>query len=61
MAVAVLRDEVTSEEFNGGGMAGIRSEPTIPSHKHGSEFFGQRDVGRIIGGEIVTQLPNPGQ
>jgi len=56
-----LRDEVTSEEFNGGGMAGIRSEPTIPSHKHGSEFFGQRDAGRIIGGEIVTQLPNPGQ
>jgi hypothetical protein len=36
-------------------MAGIRSEPAIPSHKHGSEFFGQRDVGRIIGGEIVTR------
>ena len=25
------------------------------------QFFGQHDVGRVIGRKVVTQLPNPGK
>ena len=42
-------------------MAGRRSEPAVARKQSGAEFFGTHDVGRIIGRQIMTQLPIPGQ
>lgn len=42
-------------------MTGSRSEPAVASDQCRAEFFGKRDIGRVIGGKIVTMLPNPGQ
>ncbi len=42
-------------------MTGCRREPAVTCNQSSPEFFCKHDVGRIIGGQIVTQLPNPGQ
>ena len=49
------------EELDGGGMARSRSESTIPCNQCSSEFFGEHNVGSIVGRKIVTQLPNSWQ
>jgi hypothetical protein len=43
------------------GVTGCRREPTVTPNQSGSEFFGKCDESRIVGGEIVTELPNPRQ
>jgi hypothetical protein len=42
-------------------MAQNRSESSVPRHENSSQFLSERDVCSIIGGEIVTELPNTGQ
>jgi hypothetical protein len=38
-----------------------RREPPVPRKQLSAKFFGKGDVGRIISGQIVTELPNPRQ
>lgn len=40
---------------------GRRSQPPIARQEHRVEGFGQRDIGRVIGGEVVSQGPYPRQ
>jgi len=42
-------------------MTGCRREPGVTCNQSSSELFGKHDVCRIIRGQIVTELPNPGQ
>jgi len=42
-------------------MAGCGSEPAVTRKQSSAEFFGKHDVGRIIGRQIMTELPSPGQ
>jgi hypothetical protein len=43
------------------GVTGCGREPAVTCNQSGCEFFGKRDVSRIVGGEIVTELPDPWQ
>ena len=43
------------------GVTGCRREPAVACKQSSSELFGKHDVGRIIRGQIVTELPNAGQ
>jgi hypothetical protein len=42
-------------------MTRSRSESSIPGNESSSQFFSEHDICSIIGGEIVTELPNTGQ
>jgi len=42
-------------------MTRSRSEPAVTRYQSSAEFFGKHNVCRIICGQIVTELPNPGQ
>ena len=42
-------------------MARGRSEPAVTGEQCGAELLGEDNVGRVIGGEIVTTPPNLGQ
>ena len=50
-----------SKQFDERRMAGCRSEAAVTRKQSSAEFFGKHDVGRIIGRQIVTELPYPGQ
>ena len=36
-----------------------RSKPSVPRQKRRAEGLGQSDVGGVVGGEVLPQLPNP--
>ena len=42
-------------------MARSRSQSPVSRNDRRPEFFGQHDIGSVIGRKIVTQLPNPGK
>ncbi len=52
---------VESKHLDRRGVTGSRREPAVTCKQSRSESFGKYDVGRIIRGQIVTELPNPGQ
>lgn len=55
------RSSSESKQLDGRGVAGYRGEAGITRQQSSAEVFGESDVGRIIRGQIVTELPNPGQ
>ena len=42
-------------------MAGSGGEAAIPSDERSAEFLGERNVGCIVGGQVVTELPDTWQ
>jgi len=50
------RGDIRRVNGGGNGRNSKRGRPSRSSQSTASEFFGHRDVGRIIGGEIMTQL-----
>ena len=42
-------------------MTGRRPEPAVASKQRSTELLRESDVGRIIGGKIVTELPHARQ
>jgi len=54
-------DTVESKQLDWRGVTGCRREPAVARNQSSAECFGKHDVGCIICGQIVTQLPNPGQ
>ena len=49
------------EQLDDRRMAGSSGEPCVACNQWNPELFGKADVGRVIGGKIVAELPNPGQ
>ena len=58
---ARVGDLSQSKQLDGRGVTGCRGEPGITRNQASAQFFGERDVCRIIRGQVVTELPNPGQ
>jgi len=54
-------EPLESKQLDWRGEAGYRGEAGITRKQSSAEVFGESDVGRIIRGQIVTELPNPGQ
>jgi hypothetical protein len=42
-------------------VAGCGGETAVTRNQARAQFFGERNVCRIVGGQVVTELPNPGQ
>jgi hypothetical protein len=57
----LLSCTVELKQLDGHGVAGCRREPAVARKQSSAKFFGKRDVGRIVGRQIMTELPNPGQ
>jgi hypothetical protein len=49
------------EQLDDRRMAGSSGEPSVARNQWSPELFGKPNVGRVIGGKIVPELPNPGQ
>jgi len=56
-----FKHPVRLEELDGYRMARSRSESSISRNESSPQFFSEHDICSIIGGEIVTELPNTGQ
>ncbi len=54
-------DPLESKQLDCRGEAGYGGEAGITRQQSSAEAFGESDVGRSIRGQIVTELPNPGQ
>ena len=42
-------------------MSGCGGEPAVTRNQASAEFFGKHDVGRIIDGQVVAEVPDPRQ
>ncbi len=45
------------EELDAGGDAGRRGQPAVAGDERGSERLGERDEHRVVGGEVMPQVP----
>ena len=53
--------QAESKQLDWRSVTGRGREPPVTRKESSAELFGERDVGCIICGQIVTELPNPGQ
>ena len=49
------------KDLDGRRMAPRRSKATVPCHQRSPQLFGEHDIGRIVGRQVVTQFPDARQ
>jgi len=52
---------IESKQLDWHGMTRCGGEPGVTRNQASVQFFGEHNVCRIIGGQVVTELPDPGQ
>ena len=48
-----------AEELDGAAQAGHRGELPVTGQEGGAELFGERHVTGVVGGHVLSQLPDP--
>lgn len=50
-------DSARGQDFDGDSVPRHPRQPPVQRHEGAAQLFGQRDVQRVVGGEVVTQFP----
>jgi len=58
---STVTSAVESKQLYGRGVTGCGCQAGVTREQSSAEFFGKRDIGRIIGREVVPELPDAGQ